>query len=612
MVVTRPKLWLLLALPLLAVLPAQAVKVVGYVQQKEITLSEQLQVVLEINSDERLNIESPRAPKIEGFSYRNMRNSSSSETALINGNLSRSYTLTYSYYYNPQRTGKFSIPGFRLRIGNRDYSTQTLSVEVVDSPSNQSQQFNTNPYIDPYGSSFFGRNRTAGESLILAAPQSQSGYVGEPAVISYYLYTNQMVESFSTETEKDYEGYGKSSFEQPPNLKYEQVTYKGERYQRALIKKLVLYPQVAGRLQVPTLTGIVQFSGVYSFLNKNISSQPLWLEVNALPGGKPAGYTGAVGNFTLSQTYSDDKVTQGEALVCTIKISGTGNFSQFTAPPFPPLAKFQISEPSLQDKLANPVEGTRFIYFTILPSETGSFQIPGFNFSWFDTSAGKYRTFTGPSLELTVKGSNVLSYFSGLLQSGKPKTLNPLLERKSYPAFRNFSARIWFWLVLAACLLALAGAGFMAYERRLNRLDPNHYAQKTANRILNKYLHQATEAAQSMSADFYPLAESGLLSFLAKKYFVSKGLTTPELVSALAEKQLPVPLLKQIEEFLTHCQKARYMPGGDAAESLRDALNMLRSLVQAFSRIRQPLNSGFLSGGRKLILPGRHQREVTK
>ncbi len=585
MVVKNFRLWLL-PLLLTGSLSAQAVRVSSYLQKDQISRSEQMQLNLEIKSDGRINIPTPSAPQVPGFNYRSMRNSSSSQTSISGGSVNTQYTLGYSYFYTPQRTGRFTVPGFQLRIGSRDYSTSPLSVEVVDSPSGPSpnQQYNLDPYIDPYGSSYFGRNRTAGESLILCLPESQSVFVGQPAIVSYYLYTNQMAESFSTETERDYEGYGKSSFEQPTNLKYETVTYRNERWQRALIKRLVLYPQVSGRLQAPTLSGIVQFSGVYSFLNKSIDSRPAWLEVNALPAGKPAGYTGAVGSFTLSQSYSGDKLTLGEALVCTIKISGKGNFSQFTAPSFPGLDKFQISEPSVSDKLANPIEGTRFIYYTILPSETGSYEIPGFSFSWFDTATGSYRTFNGASHAIAVRPSNVLSYFSGLLHGDRPKSLNPLLQRSDYPPFRNIATRAWFWLILIACLLGLIVAGFFAWERRISRLNPNLYAQKTANRILTRYLRQANEAAKDLSPSFYPLAESGLLTYLAKKYGVSKGLTTSELVAELQSRGLSENLAEQIEAFLLLCQKARFMPGGSEAAPLLAALAQLRGLVQALGR----------------------------
>ena len=592
MVVNRH--WWALALMLFwsGLLAAQGVRVRSYLQEERISLSELLQVNLEVSSDGRLNLQTPAAPRIPNFNYRSMRNSSSSQTSIVNGNVSVEYTLTYSYFFNPQKTGRFTIPSFQLRIGNRNFSTNALNVEVVAGSPKPNRQFNVDPYIDPYGTDYFGRNRSAGDSEILCLPQSQSVFAGEPAVVSYYLYTSQMVESFSTQAERDYEGYGKSTFEQPTNLKYETVPYRDSRYQRALIKRLVLYPQVPGRLQAPTLSGVVQFSGVYSFLNKSLDSRPAWLEVKPLPAGKPSAYTGAVGSFSVSESYSESKITLGAALVCTVKITGRGNFSQFTAPSFPALKGFQVSEPSLQDKLATPIEGTRFIYYTILPQSTGDYRIPGVRFSWFDSESGRYREYAGPEKEISVKPANVLSYFSGLLQGGKPKTLNPLLLRAGYPNYRNYSSSFWFWLVIAACLLAVAVNGRLAYERRQIRLDPALFAQKTATRVLGKYLRKAESAAQNMSGDFYPLAESGLLTYLAKKFGVSRGLPVPELLEKLRDQGLDPDLIQQTGDFLLLCQTARYSPGGAEALRIMDALSKLRLVVQSFSRLRRNAAGG--------------------
>ncbi|MBW6514199.1 MAG: BatD family protein [Candidatus Syntrophosphaera sp.] len=580
------KFWLILFLLLAAGLQAQSVKVSSSVQKSVISMSEQLQLKLEISSDKYLRLSAPTAPHVPGLAYRNMLSSSSSQVSIVNRASTRLHKFVYTYYYSPQRTGTFTLPGFKVSIDKRDYSTQPITIEVVDAAYIPPQQYNQDPYFDPYVGDYFSRNRNTGISLLLCLPERQSVYLGEPAIVAYYLYTNQMVESFYTETERDYEGYGKSSFEQPKNLAYEEVIYNGERFQRALIKKTALYPQVAGRLQAPTLSGKVQFTGIYSFLNKTVGSSNAWIDVKPLPAGKPAGFTGAVGDFEISQSYSADKVSLGEALTSTVRINGRGNFSQFTAAPHPQIENFQISEPTLQDRLSSAVEGTRNIIFTILPQSTGDHAIPGYTFSWFDTSSGAYRTFTGPGHDLSVRPANVLSYFSELLQGDKPKTLNPLIVRANYPDFRAYGSRLWFWLVLAACALSLAVSGFLAYERRLSRLDPAAYDQKTASRILNKYLRQATQAAEGFSREFHPLAENGLMNFLARKYAVSKSLSTPELLAELRGKAIPEALVRQLEEFLLLCQQARYMPGGAESASLSDALAKLKLLVQGFSRLR--------------------------
>ena len=574
---------LLIVLSLMGILKAESVTVNAYLKEDVITLSDQLQLVLEITSDKQVKVIAPPAPQIPGFSFRNVVGSTYIDYSLVNKNLFTKYIQTFTYIYIPQKTGTFTIPSFKVKVEKKEYYTPPLTVQVKESSPPPQKQYNLSPFLNPFGDELFNPNLIEGEVFLLCIPETDLAYVGEPVIISYYLYTEQAVEAFYAESEKDFEGYGKAVFLQPSSLKYESSIYNSKSYKRALIKQDVIFPHKAGRLQMPILTGQAQFLG---FLNKTISSKPCWINVKPLPSGAPAGFTGAVGNFTVSQSVSSTKLNLGDALTFTINISGRGNFSQFTAAPFPNVDKFQVSAPYIQDKLANVIEGTRFIHYTLLPRETGELTIPGYTFSWFDTTSGVYKTFQGAPQEIKVHQANVLSYFSGLLEKDKPQALYPLLNLEYYPDFKNYSTEPWFWLILALCAISLIISSLVARENRLKELEPVAYAQKTAHRILNKYLKKATEAAEKLSLDFYPLAEIGLMDYLARKYGVSKSLPTPELIDALRTKGMPLELLEQLEQFLLLCQKARFMPGGAEAEKLDEALHQLRSLVQALSRFK--------------------------
>ncbi len=585
MVVKRTMTFMLILFGL-QMLAAQELRVSASLKQSTITMNEQLELMLQVRSSAEFDLRAPEAPVVHGFSYRNVVSSSSSQVSWINGVQSSTFTKTFTYIYLPQRKGTFTIPGIRFSYKGKNYSTADLKVTVEDAQSSSSQQHSYDPWFDPYAGLYPERSSTNGESLLRCIPESQSVWLGEPVVVSWYLYAENRADSFETLMEKDHPGYGKTIHEQPRSLNYEEVTYRDRRFQRALIKRSVIYPQQVGRIKLPTLTGRVKFSGWQSNLNRNLDSEDSWLDVKPLPAGKPADFSGAVGKFRISQSFSASKISLGEALICTVTVSGRGNFGQFIPQPFPKIAGFQISEPGVQDNLKNAIDGTRRIVYTLIPKETGDYEIPGAEFSWFDSSTGSYQVFRGQGITLKVKQGNVLSYFSGLLDRQHPHTMNPLLERSSHPNFKAYANSSWFWLIIALCLLSLALGGFFAHERRLQREDPAFYAQKTANRVLNKYLRKATDAADNLSQDFYPLAESGLTQYLANRYGVSRSLSTQEAIELLHLHDLPSDLIGSLEEFFQLCQKARYMPGGAEAADLEEALEKLRALVQAFSRHR--------------------------
>lgn len=590
--VVKRILSLLLILFGMQVLTAQDLRVSSSLKQNSITMNDQLELILQVRSTADFNLRAPEAPMVSGFSFRNVVNSSSSQVSWVNGVKSSSFTKIFTYFYMPQRKGTFSIPGFSFSHNGRNYATGEQRIRVEDAPPPSSQQQHSfDPWFDPYSGLYPERNSSGGETMLLCIPGSHSVWQGEPVVVSWYLYTENRVDSFETLMEKDHPGYGKTIHEQPRSLNYEEVKHKDRRFQRALIKRSIIYPQQNGRIKLPTLSGRVKFSGWQSHLNRNVDSEDTWLDVKPLPAGKPADFSGAVGSFKVSQSFSSSKISLGEALTCTITISGRGNFGQFIPQQFPKIDNFQISEPGVEDNLKNAIAGTRRIVYTLIPRETGDYEIPGAVFSWFDSSTGSYQVFRGQSIVLKVKQGNVLSYFSGLLERHQPRTLNPLLERETHPNFKVYANSTWFWLVIALCLLSLILAGYFAHEQRLRREDPSLYAQKTANRVLNKYLRQATDAADRLSLDFYPLAESGLTQYLANKYGVSRSLSTSEVIELLQLQDLPSHLIESLEAFFLLCQKARYMPGGAEAANLEDGLLKLRSLVQAFSRHR-PENNG--------------------
>jgi hypothetical protein len=572
------KLLIISLLLLAAGLSAQNLKVMSSVNKTRLSIHEQVQLTLKVAGSQSVQFSEPTAPQVPGLSFRNMLSSSSSSTSFINGRMQSERSRSFTYIYTPLRTGQITIPGFNLKIAGKVYTTNPITIEVVDSPRPAAPQYSPDPFSYPFIDEWDEPYRGAGESLILCLPQSQTVYRGEPAIVSYYLYTDQSVRSFNLEDEKDWGGYGKAVYQQPTMLNFEDVTFRGERYKRSLLKSMVLFPQGTGRLQAPTLTGSMRLFD-YGYLNKQVVSQPAYIEVDPLPSGAPEGFTGAVGSFSVSDNYSADQVNLGEAVTYTLKIRGRGNFSQFTAPAYPRQASFQISEPMAQDQLGTAIEGTRNIHYTVVPQQTGEFRLSGVRFSWFDTDAGEYRSFSPNRQSLRVKPANVLSYFSGILQSDRPKSLNPLLAKASYPAFRLYASRFWWWLAVILILCSIPASAIIARERRLRNADPLAYARKYAAKVLDRHLAEASAAAKGLSADFYPLAQSGLIDYLARKYQIPKGLSTDELIEALADTPMPPETVGSLRRFLTLCQEARFKPGGVQAEMIAEDLARLKNLV---------------------------------
>lgn len=563
-----------------------AASVTAKVNKRELTLAERLAYTIEIISDQAIRISEPSPPEIELFSFVNMSSSTVSSTNLSGGRLQSKHIKTYTYYYLPQKEGSTTIPSQDIQLGNKVYSTQAIQIKVVKSTSQAPAQ--RSPALQP-GFDFedpdlpWSANRIAGSTFILAFPQRQKVYKGQPAVVSYYLYTDQMVRSFNLEDEKDFPGYGKSVYEQPTMLEYETVTHQGKRFQRALIKRLVLLPNKTGELQAPLVQGMARIYE-FGYMNQTVSSNAAWLEVLPLPGENvPENYSGAVGSFEVSETISDTSISLGEAITYSLRIAGRGNFNQFGHPQFPP-SKAQVSDPLAIDRLHAGVEGSRTLYYTIIPSEKGTYTLPTLSFSWYDTEQERYRSFQSQEQEIEVKAANVMSYFSSILDKSNPQTIRPMLSRDAYPDYHSVLSKFWYWLIVFLTIAGSGFSGYLAWHKAQKRKNPTWYAQRNADKALKKYLSEASMAVKNLSMDFYTLAENGLMQYLSEKYGVSKRLSTSEKIAQLQEKNIPAELLEDTRKFIEICNRQRFSPEKKEASLLWEDYQLLRSIVSAFSK----------------------------
>ncbi|PKN72763.1 MAG: hypothetical protein CVU50_06285 [Candidatus Cloacimonetes bacterium HGW-Cloacimonetes-3] len=569
------------------------VKVDVSVNKYVVSINDQLTLTLRISDSSRLNISEPPAPAVNLFSFRNMTSSSSSSVSIQGGKMVSVYSHNYSYIYFPQKEGQTSIPSFTVRVNNQDYKTRPIDISIIASTTNSTQPRQSSPAFpgrDPFGftipNDWNGDSSTSGNTMLIALPENQYVYQGFPAVVSYYLYTDEMVRSFNLEDEKDYEGYGKSTFEQPTMLNYEEVRYQGRNYKRALIKRLAIIPNKDGNLQAPQMQGIARLYN-FGYLNKDLKSSGGAIVVRPLPREKqPAGFSGAVGNFKVSHSVSKTELALGEALTFTLKIQGRGNYNRFSAPVFIAGKGFQASSAVVMDNLNAGIDGTRTYYYTLIPQTKGELRLPELPFAWFDHDQGEFRSFVMPEQVIQVKAANVLSYLNRIWEPQSPRTMHPRLKRDKYPVYKAYPSQAWYWvpvlLIVIFCLLI----SVLSYNVKLKRKSPELYAQRQAGRILQRYMKHATVAAENLSTEFYPLAEKALFDYLATKYKLANHLSTEEKISNLREKSIPLELIAEMQSFLQSCQQARFMPEADRAINLREDLELLQRIIAGFSRIK--------------------------
>ena len=153
----------------------------------------------------------------------------------------RSYSKTYSYTLAPTARGKFTIKQASIVIDGQVYKSLAKTVEItaaVEKPN----ELNVDDYAD--------------DNLHLVAEVSKTNpYMNEAISVVYKLYVSPSIR-VSNYRPLDNPKYNNFWSQDIPvqRLNAENGTYKGKNYRYVVLKRIVLYPQKSGKLDIEPLS----------------------------------------------------------------------------------------------------------------------------------------------------------------------------------------------------------------------------------------------------------------------------------------------------------------------------------------------------------------------
>jgi hypothetical protein len=536
------------------------------VSKNRMGINERLKVSFEMNK----NGDNFTPPKFEGFRVVGGPNQSTSNT-WINGK--RSFSRTYTYFLNPTRKGTLKIGQATIKIDGEIYKTPPVQVEVTDAVKTPNQGGNAD-YI-------------ADQNVHLVAEISNGRpYLNEAFTIVYKLYyTSQIGISNVNEVESPSYADFWSHLIPIQKLEMKQGVYKGETYNYVTWRKAVLYPQKTGELviepltlninvQVPSSRRDIFGQRINRQVPKVITAGKRIIKVKPLPEeNKPIGFTGAVGSFDLSYSLNKKVLKASESFQATLKVSGRGNLKLFGLPKITVPATLEIYEPEHTESIKTNLlgmQGSIQDTYTIVPEFQGNYPIPGVSFSYFDPNKESYVTLSskeymvnvneGPLAGKSPKGQIVSNLLKPNLNDKQfnfialETDLQPIIKSQSFFGKRNFYLMIFGPFVF----LLLFTIWFKTKSTR--KIDPETERQKTANRLVKKYLSSAKKALRKKEA-FYESLERALHNYLkAKLRIVTSEFSKDRITSLLKGKKVEINLIKEFVALLSDCEAARYAP----------------------------------------------------
>ena len=477
-----------------------------------------------------------------------------------------------------------------IQVNGRRYTSNTVRIKVVKGHPAQQQQQSQNGQTQMDNSAIETKSGDLSKSIFIrAVVDKTSVYEGQQVVVSYRLYTRIGIDDSQVNTLPELNGFFSQdikNMQQQQRTEWSVETYKGLKYNVTDIKQSILFPEHAGNLTVDPLgaTFLVRqpvpsrdfmdsFFDSYKEVNIKVKSAPVTVHVKPLPDeGKPAGFTGAIGNFSLRASLDKTSLKANEALNYNIIVTGSGNLKLLKnlTPEFP--ASFDKYDPKILDTITDAVSGengSRKYTYLLIPRQQGKFTIAPVKFSYFNPAFGRYNTLeTKPftiSVEKGKEQGTVTSFSSdrqfeslagkdiyGIKTDGGGLTLN---------GGSFFGSAAYYFLLFLGPVGCVAAFAYRGRYRRLNSDEVKVKSRKAGKVAAFRLAKAQKELSTNNTTTFYEEVFKGLFGYLSDKLNIPyANLDKENIASALRAKAVDGQLIQQVEDTIVVCEMARFAP----------------------------------------------------
>ena len=528
-----------------------------------------------------------RAPSIQGFDVlMGPSRSTQSSTQIVNGNVTSTSTITFTYILMAEKEGTFKIPGATIVADGNNYTSNSVEIKVLP-PDQSSGASSSNPRNSSRNQANSGKI-TDKELFMLATVSKTNVYEQEAILLTYKVYTQVNLTQLHGDM-PDLKGFHTQEVDLPSQKQWSLEHYNGRNYNTTVYSQYVLFPQQSGKLEIPAITfegNVSQMvasadpfdaffnGGSVRNIKKNIVTPKLTINVKELPAGKPANFSGGVGEFTLSSSISTQELKTNDAVTIKLVISGTGNMKLISTPEVGFPQDFEIYDPKVDNKFnltRSGLAGSKVIEYLAIPRHAGNYTIPPIEFSYFDLKSQSYKTLKTDAYTLNVaKGEGnsdqVVANFTSkedLKVLGQDiryiKTGDTRLTQKDDYFYGSTS--YWLWYIVP---LALFIAFMVVYRKQaMENANVAKVRTKKANKVANKRMKNAGKLlAEKKSEAFYDEVLKALWGYISDKLSIPVSqLSKDNIEEELQKNQVADELIKEFINNLNDCEFARYAPG---------------------------------------------------
>jgi hypothetical protein len=553
------------------------------VSKSKLALNERLRIDFVMNQ----NGDNFSPPEFENFQIIGGPNQSI-KTSYVNGE--RKFSKTYSYFLKPLKKGKLKINQASIEIDGEIYKSLQIEVLITDSvkqPSDSITQYYNDDDIE-----------------LRALISKGSPYLNEPITVVYKLYYKAPINiSDARETETpNFKDFWSQTIK-IPQLKVNREIYKGQNYNVVEWRKVVLYPQKVGELEISPLslnlvldvpTDKRDFFGnvIYDQTSQMISTGMRRIIVKDLPQqGKPDSFSGAVGNFEFDVILNKNSLRATESFQAELKVKGNGNLKLFDLPDILVPNSMELFEPEREELIStnlSGMSGSVSKFFTVIPRFQGNFPIEEVEFSYFDPNTEKYKVVKSPRLTIDVYDGPVISNTinndnSNIITSNDSFRFIKLkgnLREVNNDVF--FQSQFFYAIVTTPFILLLSFLLFTTYKR--NKKESSSELIRIEERNINKMIDSAKESIGDKIL-FYDKIEKALIKSLIVKFSIRMDSLNKEKIQQICrEKGLSKDDVLLIIKLIENCEKARYSRSSDSI--MNKDLEIAKKVISSILKVK--------------------------
>lgn len=549
---------------------------------------DQVRLVFTVNSQD---IKDFRAPSIKGFDVlMGPSRSQQSSIQIINGKRTSNSSTAFTYILLAGSPGTYTIPAASVEVNGEKVFSNAISIKVL--PQDQTSGNSGN---NGGGSASSSRSQAAGSRIsandlfITATASKTTVHEQEAILLTYKVYTVVNLRQLYGKM-PDLKGFHTQEVELPQQKTFTLEHYKGRNYNTTVWSQYVLFPQQTGKLEIPSITfdGVVAQQtvsddpfdaffngGGYVEVKKKITTPKVVINVQPLPA-KPAGFSGAVGEFKLASSINATDVKTNDAVTIKLTLSGTGNMKLIGTPEVKFPQDFEIYDPKVTDdyKLTNSgLTGTKTFEYLAIPRHAGNFTIPAVEFTYFDLKSNSYKTLKTEAYNLKVaKGQGnadqVISDFTNkesVKMLGKDIRFIKLGDSSLRPKGDFFFGTVGYYLCYLIPLLLFVVFAVIYRQKALENANVAKVKTKKANKVATRRMKLAGKLlAANKKNEFYDEVLKALWGYISDKLSIPVSQLSKDNIEAeLTNYGVQEALIAEFIGVLNECEYARYAPGNE-------------------------------------------------